>query len=157
MVAIATTIGYGVEMAKKLDQHAVSAWARLLRAQRQLLEKVECDLKAKGLPPLAWYDVLFELYQGPDKKLRQFEIGEKMLLSKFNLSRLIDRLEEDRLVRREPCPEDQRGAYVVLTEEGRKMLRKMWPTYAKALREYFADHYSKRELTTLSRLLARVC
>jgi DNA-binding MarR family transcriptional regulator len=90
-------------MAEKLERQAVTAWARLLRAQRQLLEKVEGDLKAKGLPPLAWYDVLFELYQGPDKKLRQFEIGEKMLLSKFNLSRLIDRLEKDRLVRREPC------------------------------------------------------
>jgi DNA-binding MarR family transcriptional regulator len=144
-------------MAEKLERQAVTAWARLLRAQRQLLEKVEGDLKAKGLPPLAWYDVLFELYQSPDKKLRQFEIGEKMLLSKFNLSRLIDRLEKDRLVRREPCAEDQRGAYVVLTQEGRKMLRKIWPTYAKALRECFADHYSKGELTTLSRLLARVC
>lgn len=144
-------------MAEKLERQAVTAWARLLRAQRQLLEKVEGDLKAKGLPPLAWYDVLFELYQGPDKRLRQFEIGEKMLLSKFNLSRLIDRLEKDRLVRREPCAEDQRGAYVVLTQEGRRMLRKIWPTYAKALRECFADQYSKGELTTLSRLLARVC
>jgi DNA-binding PadR family transcriptional regulator len=120
-------------MAEKLERQAVTAWARLLRAQRQLLEKVEGDLKAKGLPPLVW------------------------LLSKFNLSRLIDRLEKDRLVRREPCAEDQRGAYVVLTQKGRRMLRKIWPTYAKALRECFADQYSKGELITLSRLLARVC
>ncbi len=100
-------------MSREIDQSVITGWARLLRAQKILLEEVESELKDKGLPPLAWYDVLFELYQHPDRRLRQFEIGERMLLSKFNLSRLVDRLEKNDLVRRDACPEDQRGAYLL--------------------------------------------
>ncbi|MFQ5546153.1 MAG: MarR family winged helix-turn-helix transcriptional regulator [Acidiferrobacterales bacterium] len=144
-------------MSRHIDQTAITAWARLLRAQKVLLEEVEGELKDKGLPPLAWYDVLFELYRHPDRRLRQFEIGAKMLLSKFNLSRLVDRLEKSGLVRRDTCPEDQRGAYVVITADGKRMLKKMWPTYEKSLKENFSDHFSKQELTTLSRLLVKIC
>ncbi len=143
-------------MSGEIDQVAITAWARLLRAQKVLLEEVEGELKDKGLPPLAWYDVLFELYQHPDRRLRQFEVGEKILLSKFNLSRLVDRLEKNGLVRRDACPEDQRGAYVVIIADGKRMLKKMWPTYARAIKESFADHFSKQELATLSRLLVKL-
>ena len=84
--------------------------------------------------------------QHPDRRLRQFELGDKILLSKFNLSRLVDRLEMKGLVRRDPCPEDQRGAYVVITAAGKGTLRKMWPTYKKAIRNNFVDHFSKQEV-----------
>ena len=143
-------------MSREIDQAAITTWVRLLRAQKVLLEKIEGELKNKGLPPLTWYDVLFELYQRPDRRMRQFKIGERMLLSKFNLSRLVDRLEKDDLVRRDACPEDQRGAYVVITANGKRMLKKMWLPYAKALKENFADHFSKQELATLSCLLAKL-
>ncbi|MEE9597895.1 MAG: MarR family transcriptional regulator [Acidiferrobacterales bacterium] len=143
-------------MSREIDETAITTWVRLLRAQKVLLEEIEGELKNKELPPLTWYDVLFELYQRPDKRLRQFEIGERMLLSKFNLSRLVDRLEKNDLVRRDACPEDQRGAYVVITADGKRMLKKMWPPYAKVLKENFADHFSEQELATLSRLLAKL-
>ena len=143
-------------MSSEIDQAAITAWVRLLSAQKVLLRGVEGELKDKGLPPLAWYDVLFELYQHPNRRLRQFEVGEKMLLSKFNLSRLVDRLEKNGLVRRDACPEDQRGAYVVIAADGKRMLKRMWPTYAKALKQNFADRFSKQELATLSRLLAKL-
>lgn len=143
-------------MDREIAQSAIATWVQLLRVQKVLLEEVEGALKAKGLPPLAWYDVLFELYQHPDRRLRQFEIGEKMLLSKFNLSRLVDRLEQHGLVRRDPCPEDQRGAYVVVTTAGKGTLKKMWPTYKKAIKKHFADHFSKQELAALSRLLGKL-
>ncbi len=143
-------------MSRDLDQAAITAWVRLLKAQKVSLEEVEKDLKREGLPPLSWYDLLFEVYQQPGRRLRQFEIGERILLSKFNLSRLVDRLEKNGLVRRDPCSEDQRGAYVVITANGEKTLKRMWPTYAKALKKNFADHFSRQELTTLSRLLAKL-
>ena len=48
-------------MTAKLADITVTAWARLIRAQQAMLERVEADLKTAGLPPLAWYDVLLEL------------------------------------------------------------------------------------------------
>jgi hypothetical protein len=52
---------------------------------------------------------------------------------------LVDRLEANGLLRREPVPEDGRGSYVVITEEGAATLRRMWPVYRRHIREDFLD------------------
>lgn len=96
----------------------VQAWARLMRAQQLLLERVEADLKAAGLPPLRWYDVLLELHRAGPQGLRQFEIGTAVLLTKYNVSRLIDRLEGEKLLVRQVCEAGGRGAEVRITPKG---------------------------------------
>lgn len=143
-------------MNRKPSDTAVTAWARLLRAQQALLERVEADLKAEGLPPLSWYDVLLELNRVEGGRLRQFEIGEKVLLSKYNLSRLLDRLEEEGLVKRQPCKEDGRGAMVAITAAGRELKKKMWPVYERAIEQHFARHLSEPEADKLAQLMARL-
>src|SRR6478736_9230148 len=79
----------------------VDAWIGLMRAQQRLLGQIEADLKLAGLPPLGWYDVLWELVRSPQGRLRPFEIEERTLLAQYNLSRLIDRLENAGLVQRQ--------------------------------------------------------
>src|SRR5215813_9555117 len=91
----------------------VLAWTRLVRAEQAVLRAVERDLKEAGFPPLAWYDVLLELVQ-------------KTLLAQYNLSRLLDRLEREGLIRRQTCPDDARGQWVVVTDRGRALQEKMW-------------------------------
>ena len=97
----------------------VKAWIRLMRARDQVLGAIEQDLKAAGCPPLAWYDVLLELSRAPGGRLRPFEIEKETLLAQYNLSRLLDRLEKEGLVGREPCQDDARGQWVVITDKGR--------------------------------------
>jgi DNA-binding MarR family transcriptional regulator len=143
-------------MSRPLPEPAVTAWARLIRAQQVLLERVEADLKAAGLPPLAWYDILLELNRDEGGQLRQFEIGDRVLLSKYNLSRLLDRLEQEKLVRRLTCKEDRRGANVSITAQGRALLKKMWPIYERGIEEYFARHLSDQETAQLAELMARL-
>lgn len=143
-------------MSRKLPEPAVTAWARLIRAQQVLLERVEADLKAAGLPPLAWYDVLLELHRADGGQLRQFEIGDRVLLSKYNISRLLDRLEQEKLVRRQTCREDRRGANVAITAPGRTLLKKMWPVYERGIEQYFARHLSTQETEQLAELMARL-
>jgi DNA-binding MarR family transcriptional regulator len=143
-------------MAATLTEPTIQAWARLLRAQQMLLERVEADLKHADLPPLGWYDVLIELHRAGEGRLRQFEIGDKVLLSKYNVSRLLDRLEQEKLVRREVCKEDGRGAHVAITGAGKALLRRMWPVYERAIAEYFARHLSKAEIGQLAELMQRL-
>jgi DNA-binding MarR family transcriptional regulator len=126
-----------------------------MRAQQVLLELVEGDLKRAGLPPLGWYDVLLELSRSDTGRLRQFELGDKVLLSKHNLSRLLDRLETEGLLGRQACEEDRRGAHVVITRSGRALLRKMWPVYARAIDEHFGRLLSEDEAVRLGNLLLR--
>jgi len=143
-------------MSRKPSETAVTAWARLIRAQQALLERVEADLKEAGLPPLGWYDVLLELNRVEEGRLRQHEICGKVLLSKYNLSRLLDRLEEEGLVKRQPCKEDGRAAVVGITAAGRALQKKMWPVYEQAIERYFARHLSAGEAQQLAELMGRM-
>src|SRR3981189_2373699 len=93
----------------------MSAWALLLSANSSRLERIETSLAAADLPPLAWYDVLWELEKAPDGRLRMHEIADHTVLSRSNLTRLADRLENAGLIEREICADDRRGAYCVIT------------------------------------------
>jgi DNA-binding MarR family transcriptional regulator len=117
---------------------------------------VEADLKAAGFPPLIWYDVLLELRRASDGRLRHNEIGGKILLSKSNVTRVIDRLEAKGLVRREDCPDDRRGAFVAITEGGRDLQARMWPAYRQSLARRFGASLTEAEATRLGGLLAKL-
>ena len=143
-------------MSKWPSEETISAWIQLHKSQRMLLEKVEGTLKKDGLPPLDWYDVLLELSREGDSGLRQYQIGDRMLLEKHNLSRLIDRLEKNRLVRRRACIEDGRGNRIEITEDGMKMMERVWPVYREALQENFGEKLTQAEMVELARLLGKL-
>jgi DNA-binding MarR family transcriptional regulator len=135
---------------------AVAAWARLVRAQQGVVAKVEADLRRAGFPPLVWYDILLELERADAGRLRQREIQRRMLLKRYNVSRLVERMEREGLVAREPCDDDARGATARITDKGRALRRNMWPAYADAIARNVSSRLSDPELKTLSRLLARL-
>lgn len=138
------------------DKLTLQAWIHLVRAQQSLLDRVEADLKAAGLPPLRWYDVLLELHRAAPDGMRQFEIGAAVLLSKYNVSRLLDRLEAENLLVRYVCETDGRGALVQITQQGHELLKRMWTVYGAAINDYFASHFNKSELKQLATLLGRI-
>lgn len=132
------------------------AWALLLQAQACLVEAVEADLAAAGLPPLAWYDVLWELEKAGQGRLRMHDVARRVVLSRSNLSRLADRLQEAGLIERRDSADDGRGYDVVLTRKGRSMRRKIWPVYAAAIERLFARHVSSEEARLIGEVLERV-
>ena len=100
---------------------ASDAWVRLVRAERALVGRIEAVLKGAGFPNLSWYDVLLELKRTSDGRLTPREIEEKVLFEQYNLSRLLDRMEADGLVRRIPYPGDRRRQLVEITDRGRAL------------------------------------
>jgi|RhiMethySRZTD1v2_1073278.scaffolds.fasta_scaffold697874_1 DNA-binding MarR family transcriptional regulator len=143
-------------MTRKLSRAAVDVWARLIRAEHALLEAVEADLKAAGLPPLVWYDVALELARAPNGRLRHRDLNARVLLAKYNLSRLIDRMVEAGLVARLPVAEDARGAYIAITEAGRRLQKRVWPVYGRSIARHFVARLDERDLTELDRILAKL-
>jgi DNA-binding MarR family transcriptional regulator len=121
----------------RIDESRLASWRALLNAHARVIQRIEGDLQAEELPPLGWYDVLWALYRAPERRLRISELADHVVLSRTGMVRLVDRIEAAGLVRREPVPEDRRGAYAVLTDEGVDMLRKMWPIYARGIEELF--------------------
>jgi len=138
------------------DEQQLAAWRALLSAHTRVIQAIERDLTAAGLVPLTWYDVLVALWEAPDHRLRLHELAREVLLSRSGLTRLVDRLEAANLLRREPCADDRRGAYAVLTTAGRAAQLLAWPVYAHGIAAYFAYHLSTAETTVLATVLNRV-
>lgn len=135
---------------------AVMAWARLVRVAGALVAAVEADLKAAGIPPLGWYDVLLELERGEAEGVRPVELQGRLLIAQYNLSRLIDRMEVAGLVARRPDPGDRRGQRIRITPEGRARRAAAWPVYRAAIGRHFAAHLGPGEAAALARLLGRL-
>jgi DNA-binding MarR family transcriptional regulator len=133
----------------------IQVWSRLLRAQRVALASVEQALKRARLPPLAWYDALLEL-EHADAGLRPFELEQRMLLAQYNLSRLLDRLEEAGLIERRTCIDDRRGQIISITAAGRDTRRQMWSTYRPAIQRAVGAHLSPQQAENLAALLGKL-
>jgi len=143
-------------MSRNPSEAVVAAWARLIRAREALVSAVEGDLKAAGAPPLAWYDVLLELSRAGEGRLRPFEIEKETLLAQYNLSRLLDRLEKEGLIRREPCEDDARGQWVVITEKGRAAQARTWKIYARSIQQHVGEKLDEKSAVALAALLGRL-
>lgn len=143
-------------MPKEPSGAIVDAWIALNRAQQAALTRIERAFRDAGMPPSAWYDVLWELEKAGAAGLRPFEIERRRLIAQSNVSRLIDRLAQAGHVERHPCEEDGRGQRVVITSTGRETRRRMWPTYAKAISEAVGRRISEREAASLAGLLGKL-
>src|ERR1043166_256824 len=143
-------------MSRSPSEAVTRAWIRLNRARDRVLGAIEHDLKAGGCPPLAWYDVLLELSRSAGGRLRQFEIEKVTLLAQYNLSRLLDRLEKEGLVRREPCADDARGQWVVITEKGRAAQARTWKVYARSIQRHLGERLDDKSAALLAELLGRL-
>ena len=141
---------------KKLDELQNSTWRLFLTTYVRLLDRMEVNLKEADLPPLEWYDVLWTLKAAPEQQLRLSELADKVLLSRSHLTRLVDRLEKAKLIRRETCQDDRRGAFAVLTETGQSMQQKMWKVYAQSIAQYFGQHLSDQDMAMLRQAFSKM-
>jgi DNA-binding MarR family transcriptional regulator len=133
----------------------LSAWRAVLNAHACLVGRIEQALANAGLPPLAWYDVLWAVRRAPGRQVRMAELADGLTLSRGGVTKLVDRLEAAGLLRRERAVDDGRGFYAALTDAGEEMLRRMWPVYARTLRETFVDTVSNEEAAVISAGLER--
>jgi DNA-binding MarR family transcriptional regulator len=105
-------------------------------------------------PP--WFGVLVRLFRTPGHRLRMSDLAAQTTLSPSGLTRVVDRLEAQELVRREECPSDRRGSYAVLTDTGEARIAGALPGHVAELEAILDDLYSPAELDTLSELLRRL-
>lgn len=134
----------------------MSAWRGFLEAHRRVTDVLESELREREDLPLAWYDVLVQLSESPTRSLRMQELADAILLSKSGLTRLVDRMEDDGLVERAPCPDDRRGIMAVLTDAGFRRLREAARTHVEGVRAHFADLLRPGEAAILAQALTRI-
>lgn len=135
---------------------AVDAWRGLLVAHSRLVPAVEADLRAAGQVPLSWYDVLLELNAAPDRRLRMSELGQRTVLSRTRVSRVVDELATAGLAERQPDQADGRSSFAALTPAGREALRRAWPVYRQAIHRQLTARLTPQQCRELAALLGQV-
>jgi DNA-binding MarR family transcriptional regulator len=138
------------------DDEGVAAWGALLRCHANLVGRLEQELqRARGLS-LAWYDVLLVLNSAPDRRLRMTELGDRVVVSRTRVSRIVDEMVAAGLVTREPDPGDRRCWYAAITREGRSTLKRAAPVYLRGIEAHFSRHLSVEEKRVMRQGLERV-
>jgi DNA-binding MarR family transcriptional regulator len=122
------------------------AHAGLTATLEQRLE-TECGLS------IQWFEVLLRLARSSEQRLRMQELVAQVTLTPSGLTRVIDRLEEAGLVRREACPSDRRGAYAVLTTKGKRSIETAVPIHLEHLESTFTGLLSDSERANLESAL----
>ncbi|WP_433789427.1 MarR family winged helix-turn-helix transcriptional regulator [Actinoplanes sp. CA-252034] len=134
----------------------VTAWAALLRVHAAVVPVLDRELQAACALPLTWYDVLLELNYAPEGRLSMGELGQRAVVSRTRVSRVVDALAEAGLVTRESNPEDRRSAYATLTEAGRERFRSAAPVYVDGIRRHFLSLITGDESRTIAVALQKV-
>ena len=133
----------------------VQAWRAFLLAHATLMRRLESDLRAKTGSGLNDFDVLGQLGEAGGS-LRMAELAERVYSSRSGMTRRVDRLEADGLLRRVAAGGDARGVLVVLTDKGAKRLQHLADPHLEAVNELFVSRLSDTDLAALARILRRV-
>jgi DNA-binding MarR family transcriptional regulator len=138
------------------DDDGVLAWSAFLRAHAATVRRIENEVEREAHLSLGWYDVLLELNAAPGRRLRMQELGERAVLSRSRVSRLVDELVVAALVERQANPDDRRSSYAVVTEEGRRVLRRAAPVYLSAIRRHFVSALTPQQLVAVREAMEAV-
>jgi DNA-binding MarR family transcriptional regulator len=125
------------------------------RASQAVRCEVEAQMKEAGLPELSWYTVLWELEKA-GKPIRPKDLAIPLFILPYQLSRLVERMAAEGLVKRIPCKQDKRGHMLEPTAKGHALRKAMWAVYAPAMDEAMAkiDDRDAAKLTELLNKLA---
>ncbi|MEU6742337.1 MarR family winged helix-turn-helix transcriptional regulator [Streptosporangium sandarakinum] len=138
------------------DPGGPELWRMLQRAQARITRALEAELLVGHDLALASYDVLTRLAEAPGRRLRMNDLADRVLLSRSGLTRLVDRLQRDGLVEREACPDDARGLFAVLTDDGAVRLAEATPTYLRGVRVHLLGALGADELRRCAAVLAEL-
>ena len=120
-----------------------------------LIDILDDELQAAGELNLRWYDVLVNL-EDAEHGVRMNELASRILASKSGLTRVIDRMEEEGLVRRERPPEDRRVILVEITPSGADALKAARAVHRQGIHEHFVRHLDGDDLAALERLFGKI-
>jgi len=134
---------------------AIAPWRAMLIAHSRAVRAIEAHMTAEGVIALTWYDVLLELH-GADGPLQMRELGNRVVLSRTRVSRLVQELEAHGLVKRTPNSGDGRSTLASITAAGTEELKKAAPVYLAGIEQHFTDHLTPSQREAVTTGLGRV-
>ena len=133
----------------------MKAWRRYILASRRLLDVLDSDLDGHDLS-MPDYEVLAQLSEAPNRRMRMSDLAQTALISKSRLSHRMKVMEKAGWVRRETCPIDKRGSFAIMTEKGWRAIVKAAPDHVESVRKRFIDNLSTKDQEEIARIFNRI-
>lgn len=139
-----------------LSAEEQQAWRTFIRLHQKLTSTLARDLQAHSKLSGADYEILVALTDATGGRRRFQDLAKAVEWEQSRLSHQVARMIKRGLVRREECAGDARGAFVVITPAGRKVIESAAPRHVAAVRRYVVDVLTPKELATLGRISQRI-
>jgi DNA-binding MarR family transcriptional regulator len=133
-----------------LEPREEQAWRTLQLMQMRLTGELARQLAAESGMSYQDYVVLVALADQADGRQRLFELAHDLGWEKSRLSHHIARMTTRGLVRKELCDSDRRGAFVVVTQQGRREIAAAAPGHVANVRRLFVDRLTRRQLDSIA-------
>jgi DNA-binding MarR family transcriptional regulator len=140
---------YASEQVRWLTADEQDAWRAYIRLAKLLMRQLDRDLHPFGLSTND-YEILVELSEAPDHRLRMTELADLTAQSRSRLSHQITRMEAKGLVARDACDGDKRGMFAVITQRGLTTINQVAPSHVESVRLHFIDQLSPDTLCALT-------
>jgi len=138
-----------------LSPAEMEAWRAYILTSRRLMELLEQALDGHDLS-MADYEVLAQLSDAPERRMRMSELAQAALLSRSRLSHRMKVMEQAGLIRKEECPDDRRGAFAVMTEKGWQAIVAAAPDHVASVRQAFTDVLTPEDQKVIARSFTKI-
>ena len=143
-----------------LTPEELGSWLSLVRLMTWLPWSIDQQLQHDANLATVEYQVLACLSQGPQRMMRMSSMAVFTNASLSRLSRVVKRLEDRGLVRREADHSDGRFTNAILTDEGLRTVEAAAPAHVAHVRSLVIDVLSPEQLRRLGsaaeRILSRI-
>jgi len=137
-----------VSVRTNLDDPRFTAVGLLTEAFAGLTARFAAQFEQHRLSAVE-FEVLMRLARSPGNHLRMTDLAGQTSLSTSGVTRVVDRMDRDGLVRREACPSDRRSSYAVITDAGLARLDEVLPGHLALVQEWFIGQLSPEQLNQM--------
>jgi DNA-binding MarR family transcriptional regulator len=129
-----------------LDPREQAAWRAYLEMNAKLSARLNREMQGQFGLSISDFSVLVQLSEHVDARMRVLELARALDWEKSRLSHQLTRMQQRGLIERSNCNEDRRGAFVVLTDQGRATVEAAAPHHVESVRSLLFDGLSAEQV-----------
>ncbi|MBW4704000.1 MULTISPECIES: MarR family winged helix-turn-helix transcriptional regulator [unclassified Micromonospora] len=137
------------------DDPRITAVGLLVEAHAGLTARFTAQYEEHDVSAVE-FEVLMRLARSPGNQLRMTDLAAQTSLSTSGVTRVVDRMERDGLLRRRACPSDRRSSYAVVTPAGMQRLDETLPGHLRIIEQWFTGQLEPETLAAMLDGLRRV-
>ncbi len=143
-------------MTRWLSEDEQRAWRAWISASQLLNHRLNAELQRQHGLTMADYEILVQLSESPERRLRMSELAERTYASRSRLTHQIDRMVKAGLVERQECDLDRRGAFAALTDKGWQAIVTAAPDHVESVRTFLIDALGPKDFEALGTACLRI-